>query len=67
MLKSLELRHHSAVSQYGQLRGALAIDGGPIRKHFEEILYNQVSTCYSTQKERVGIEDGVIGSERQIL
>ncbi|KAH8120167.1 IlvN-domain-containing protein [Phellopilus nigrolimitatus] len=37
-----QLRHHSSVSQYGQLSGALALDGTAIRKHFEDILHNQV-------------------------
>jgi hypothetical protein len=30
------------VSQYGQLNGALKLDGSAIRSHFKEILYNQV-------------------------
>ncbi|OBZ78667.1 RNA-binding protein rsd1 [Grifola frondosa] len=37
-----QLKHHSTVSQYGQLSGALALDGTAIRSHFKEILYNQV-------------------------
>ncbi|KAI5121258.1 hypothetical protein M0805_002303 [Coniferiporia weirii] len=38
----LQLKHHSSVSQYGQLSGALALDGTQTRKHFEDILHNQV-------------------------
>lgn len=37
-----QLKHHSTVSQYGQLKGALSLDGATIRKHFQEILHNQV-------------------------
>ena len=38
----LQLKHHSTVSQYGQLNGALALDGSAAREHFKNILYNQV-------------------------
>lgn len=37
-----QLKHHSSVSQYGQLSGALKLDGTAIREHFKDILYNQV-------------------------
>jgi len=37
-----QLKHHSTVSQYGQLNGALALDGVEMRKHFHDILHNQV-------------------------
>ncbi|OCH96142.1 IlvN-domain-containing protein [Obba rivulosa] len=37
-----QLKHHSTVSQFGQLSGALALDGTPTREHFKNILYNQV-------------------------
>ncbi|EIN13794.1 IlvN-domain-containing protein [Punctularia strigosozonata HHB-11173 SS5] len=37
-----QLKHHSSVSQYGQLNGALKLDGSAIRSHFKDILYNQV-------------------------
>jgi len=37
-----QLKHHSTVSQYGQLNGALRLDGSAIRTHFKDILYNQV-------------------------
>ncbi|TCD62214.1 hypothetical protein EIP91_007219 [Steccherinum ochraceum] len=37
-----QLKHHSTVSQYGQLNGALQLDGSAIRKHFQDILHNQV-------------------------
>jgi len=37
-----QLKHHSSVSQYGQLNGALALDGVQARAHFKDILYNQV-------------------------
>ncbi|KAJ7597003.1 IlvN-domain-containing protein [Mycena floridula] len=37
-----QLKYHSIVSQYGQLNGALALDGKETRAHFKDILYNQV-------------------------
>lgn len=37
-----QLKHHSTVSQYGQLSGAIKLDGAAMRAHFKEILYNQV-------------------------
>lgn len=37
-----QLKHHSTVSQYGQLNGARKLDGSAIRAHFQEILHNQV-------------------------
>ena len=37
-----QLKHHSTVSQYGQLKGALELDGSALRAHFKDILYNQV-------------------------
>ncbi|KII93747.1 hypothetical protein PLICRDRAFT_403513 [Plicaturopsis crispa FD-325 SS-3] len=37
-----QLKHHSSVSQYGQLNGALKLDGVAARAHFKDILYNQV-------------------------
>ena len=37
-----QLKHHSSVSQYGQLNGALKLDGSAARAHFKDILYNQV-------------------------
>ncbi|KAG5635618.1 hypothetical protein H0H81_010601 [Sphagnurus paluster] len=37
-----QLKHHSSVSQFGQLSGALALDGVATRQHFKDILYNQV-------------------------
>ncbi|KAG6849509.1 hypothetical protein H0H93_007863 [Arthromyces matolae] len=37
-----QLKHHSSVSQYGQLSGALALDGKQAREHFKHILHNQV-------------------------
>ncbi|KAF8640791.1 hypothetical protein AX17_000440 [Amanita inopinata Kibby_2008] len=37
-----QLKHHSIVSQYGQLSGALALDGAITRTHFRDILHNQV-------------------------
>jgi ketol-acid reductoisomerase len=48
-----QLKHHSTVSQFGQLRGALSLDGVAMRSHFQGILYNQVrklftwDECYS--------------------
>ncbi|KAJ8515374.1 hypothetical protein ONZ45_g7208 [Pleurotus djamor] len=37
-----QLKHHSTVSQYGQLSGALSLDGKSAREHFKKILYDQV-------------------------
>ncbi|THH34096.1 hypothetical protein EUX98_g124 [Antrodiella citrinella] len=37
-----QLKHHSTVSQFGQLNGALQLDGTAIREHFKHILHNQV-------------------------
>lgn len=37
-----QLKHHSSVSQYGQLGGALKLDGAAAREHFKDILHNQV-------------------------
>jgi len=37
-----QLRHHSVVSQFGQLSGAQALDGEATRTQFKDILYNQV-------------------------
>ncbi|KAI0778249.1 IlvN-domain-containing protein [Trametes elegans] len=37
-----QLKHHSTVSQYGQLNGALSLDGAAAREHFQHILHNQV-------------------------
>ncbi|KAF8445900.1 IlvN-domain-containing protein [Boletus edulis BED1] len=37
-----QLKLHSTVSQYGQLSGALALDGKAIRQHFEKILHGQI-------------------------
>ncbi|KZV77691.1 IlvN-domain-containing protein [Peniophora sp. CONT] len=51
-----QLKHHSSVSQYGQLNGALKLDGTAIRAHFKEILYNQVLNG-KFQKEFTAIED----------
>ena len=57
MLNStLQLKHHSTVSQYGQLSGALALDGTATREHFKNILYNQVLNG-KFQKEFSQIED----------
>ncbi|KAF8560323.1 NAD(P)-binding protein [Imleria badia] len=38
----MQLKHHSTVSQYGQLSGALALDGKAMREHFVEILHQQI-------------------------
>ncbi|KAF4623561.1 hypothetical protein D9613_001775 [Agrocybe pediades] len=37
-----QLKHHSTVSQYGQLKGSLSLDGTSTRAHFSDILHNQV-------------------------
>lgn len=42
LLRSPQLKHHSIVSQYGQLNGALKLDGSAVRAHFKDILHNQV-------------------------
>ncbi|TFY72857.1 hypothetical protein EVG20_g146 [Dentipellis fragilis] len=51
-----QLKHHSSVSQFGQLSGALKLDGSNIRAHFKEILYNQVLNG-KFQKEFSKIEE----------
>lgn len=43
-----QLKHHSSVSQYGQLNGADKLDGSAIRAHFKDILYNQVRSAFAT-------------------
>ncbi|KAF9453851.1 IlvN-domain-containing protein [Macrolepiota fuliginosa MF-IS2] len=53
-----QLKHHSTCSQFGQLRGALALDGVAARKHFEDTLYNQIlSGKFSAEFSR--LEDGL--------
>lgn len=37
-----QLKHHSTVSQFGQLSGSLKLEGGAMREHFKDILYNQI-------------------------
>lgn len=37
-----QLKSHSVVSQYGQLSGALNLDGTAVREHFRNILHNQI-------------------------
>ena len=39
-----QLKHHSTVSQFGQLNGALQLDGSAMREHFKNILHNQVGS-----------------------
>ncbi|KAH7104605.1 IlvN-domain-containing protein [Auriculariales sp. MPI-PUGE-AT-0066] len=51
-----QLKHHSSVSQYGQLKGALSLDGTSARAHFKDILYNQVLNG-KFQKEFTAIEE----------
>jgi ketol-acid reductoisomerase len=51
-----QLKHHSSVSQYGQLSGALKLDGTAIRAHFKDILYNQVLNG-KFQREFTAIEE----------
>lgn len=47
LMAGCQLKYHSTVSQFGQLSGALALDGEATRKHFKDILYNRV--CASRQ------------------
>ncbi|KAF8960994.1 IlvN-domain-containing protein [Flammula alnicola] len=58
-----QLKHHSIVSQYGQLSGALALDGASSRAHFKDILYNQVLNgkfCRNLSKIEADLElDGL--------
>lgn len=42
MIMASQLKHHSTVSQYGQLSGALALDGAAAKEHFKHILNNRV-------------------------
>ncbi|TFK57123.1 IlvN-domain-containing protein [Heliocybe sulcata] len=51
-----QLKHHSTVSQYGQLSGALKLDGTAAREHFKNILHNQILNGKFT-KEFSKIED----------
>ncbi|BFZ60905.1 hypothetical protein YB2330_001957 [Saitoella coloradoensis] len=37
-----QLKHHSTVSQYGQLKGGLEQPSEPLRSEFKEVLYNRV-------------------------
>ncbi|KAF7779011.1 hypothetical protein Agabi119p4_3356 [Agaricus bisporus var. burnettii] len=37
-----QLKHHSTCSQFGQLNGALKLNGETAKRHFVDILYNQV-------------------------
>jgi hypothetical protein len=37
-----QLKHHSTVSQFGQLSNALKIDPKPMREHFESILHGKI-------------------------
>ena len=53
-----QLKHHSSVSQYGQLNGALKLDGSAARAHFKDILYNQVLNG-KFQKEFSQFEDAL--------
>ena len=59
-----QLKHHSVVSQYGQLSGALSLDGSAVREHFREILHNQVGTFLL---ESVVSLNGGSGVERKVL
>lgn len=55
----IQLKHHSVVSQYGQLSGALKLDGVAVRSHFKEILYNQVfvfPVCNPLANDRVWLQ-----------
>ncbi|KAH7916408.1 IlvN-domain-containing protein [Hygrophoropsis aurantiaca] len=51
-----QLKHHSTVSQYGQLSGSLKLGGEAMREHFKDILYNQILNGKFT-KEFSKIED----------
>ncbi|KAJ3569768.1 hypothetical protein NP233_g4837 [Leucocoprinus birnbaumii] len=51
-----QLKHHSTVSQFGQLRGALNLDGAAARSHFKDILYNQILSG-KFSKEFSALED----------
>ncbi|KZW02580.1 IlvN-domain-containing protein [Exidia glandulosa HHB12029] len=53
-----QLKHHSTVSQYGQLKGASKLDGTAIRAHFNDILHNQVLNGKFC-KEFTAIEDAL--------
>ena len=60
-----QLKHHSTVSQYGQLSGALALDGTGIREHFKNILHNQVNLQFRTALYVCSL--GTAGIEWQVL
>lgn len=54
-----QLKHHSTVSQYGQLSGALSLDGSAIRSHFLNILHNQVNSFFPIRRQRYNDIDGM--------
>jgi ketol-acid reductoisomerase len=39
-----QLKHHSSVSQYGQLKGALLLDGTDVRARFQTVLKTRVES-----------------------
>jgi len=45
-----QLKHHSTVSQFGQLSGSLALDGKDARQHFKKILNDQILSGDFTRK-----------------
>lgn len=57
---NVQLKHHSTVSQFGQLNGALSLDGKAAREHFKDILHNQVRNKFSPSgsfhENRAGLE-----------
>lgn len=50
-----QLKHHSSVSQYGQLTTALGIDGKDVRSRFEKVLHERIING-DFMKEFQGIE-----------
>lgn len=61
-----QLKLHSTVSQYGQLKGALSLDGTAVRQHFEHILHNQVHSKSKTIHKTGLLIDYIIGAQWQI-
>ena len=39
-----QLKHHSMVSQYGQLKGALLLDGADVRARFQNVLKTRIES-----------------------
>jgi len=62
-----QLKHHSTVSQYGQLSGALALDGISARAHFKDILYNQIlNGKFSRELSKIEADLELVGPQNPL-